>query len=342
MDSITHIALGAVVGEALAGKKIGKEAMLFGAVAQSLPDIDFVASFWMSFSENLLAHRGFTHSFLFVVLTSAGLALVFDRWYQKPDMRFTPWLVFWMLQMTIHLLIDACNAYGVGWFEPFSHARVSAHCLFVADPFFSVWTGFAAAALLIMKRNHPARMKWVKVALLMSMLYVAYAFYNRHTIRKDVETALKENPIAYNRFLATPTPLNNWLWFVTVDIDTGFYVAHRSVFDRDQSIDFHYFPKNTEALRAYTDHESLQHLLRFSQGYYTVEAQGDTLIFNDLRFGQITGWATPENRFVFHYYLSHPSENMLVIQRGRFANWNTRTLARLVRRIRGLPAKSGN
>ena len=68
MDSITHLALGACMGEAFAGKTLGKKAMLWGALAQSIPDIDFLASFWMNTTSNLLAHRGFTHSLLFCAL----------------------------------------------------------------------------------------------------------------------------------------------------------------------------------------------------------------------------------------------------------------------------------
>ena len=57
MDSLTHIVLGACIGEAMLGKKLGKKAMLIGAIAQSLPDIDFVAALWLGPAENLLAHR---------------------------------------------------------------------------------------------------------------------------------------------------------------------------------------------------------------------------------------------------------------------------------------------
>ena len=39
MDSITHIALGACMGEAFLDRKLGKKAMLWGALAQSIPDI---------------------------------------------------------------------------------------------------------------------------------------------------------------------------------------------------------------------------------------------------------------------------------------------------------------
>ena len=70
MDSLTHIAVGALIGEVALGKKIDRKAMLWGALAQSLPDIDFVAGLWMNTSEELLAHRGFTHSILFAGISS--------------------------------------------------------------------------------------------------------------------------------------------------------------------------------------------------------------------------------------------------------------------------------
>ena len=34
-------------------------------------------------------------------------------------------------------------------------------------------------------------------------------------------------------------------------------------------------------LRSVADHEQLQHLIRFSQQFYTAEQWGDTLVFND-------------------------------------------------------------
>jgi inner membrane protein len=40
MDSLTQIVLGASVGEAVAGKKIGNKAMLWGAIAGTIPDLD--------------------------------------------------------------------------------------------------------------------------------------------------------------------------------------------------------------------------------------------------------------------------------------------------------------
>ena len=83
------------------------------------------------------------------------------------------------------------------------------------------------------------------------------------------------------------------------------------------------------------DHEDLHKLIRFSQEFYTVEQWSDTLVFNDLRFGQIIGWHDPKERFVFHYFLQHPNDNTLVVQRGRFAKWDINAAASMVRRIKG-------
>jgi inner membrane protein len=82
-------------------------------------------------------------------------------------------------------------------------------------------------------------------------------------------------------------------------------------------------------------YEALLHLLRFSQGFNTVEKWRDTLVFNDLRFQQVVGWYNPEEKFVFHYFLQQPAANRLVVQRARLAGWNRATLQTLVSRIMG-------
>jgi inner membrane protein len=122
---------------------------------------------------------------------------------------------------------------------------------------------------------------------------------------------------------------------VVVEDQNGFQIGYRSVFDNQLELKLEYFPKNDSLLNRIHDHESLQRLIRFSQGYYTVALVRDTLVFNDLRFGQVGGWQNPRAPFVFHYYLDHPEENTLLIQRGRFAGWNTETVRSLCKRIKG-------
>jgi inner membrane protein len=109
MDSITHIALGACMGEAFLDRKLGKKAMLWGALAQSVPDIDFLASFWMNTSNNLLAHRGFTHSFLFVAIVAVFFALIAERWHRPHNINFKRWLLFLAVLFLSMFLSNAFN-----------------------------------------------------------------------------------------------------------------------------------------------------------------------------------------------------------------------------------------
>lgn len=336
MDSITHVALGAVVGEAIAGKTLGKRAMFIGAIAQSIPDIDFLAAFWLSPADNLLAHRGFTHSFLFGVLITAILAFIAHRTHPAHKFSYAAWSVFLGVEVFIHLLIDSCNAYGVGWFEPFDHRRISFDILFVADPFYSIWLGISLIVLISMDSKSPSRRFWIWFGLLASSAYFLYALSNKILITRDTKTALREQHIPYKRLLTTPTPLNTWLWYIVVQDETGFHTTYRSVADEPfEKMNFVYFPQQEELVAPLKTQPEVHQLKHFSQGYFTVEQMGDTLIFNDLRFGQIAGWDDPKAKFVFHYYLNYPDANLLVIQRGRFSNWNRETFSSMVRRIKG-------
>ncbi len=335
MDSITHLALGACMGEAFAGKTVGKKAMLWGAMAQSIPDIDFISSFWMDTSSGLLAHRGFTHSILFCAVITPLFALLAERWHRPHNISLQKWILFFGAVIFIHIFIDAFNNYGVGWFEPFSHERISFNAIYVADPFFSVWPGIACVFLIFLKGRIPQRKKWWQLGLGLSGLYLLYCLANKTKINTDVKEILQKQQISYTRYFTTPTPLQNWLWYVAAGTDSGYHVGFRSVFDSKKEISFQYFPCNDYLLNPVKNHKDLQQLIRFSQQFYTVEKWHDTLVINDLRFGQIMGWQNPTGKFAFHYFLQPPADNKMVVQRGRFEGWNWQTAGILWRRIKG-------
>jgi inner membrane protein len=335
MDSLTHIALGACMGEAFAGKTVGKKAMLWGAMAQSIPDIDFVASFWMDTSSNLLAHRGFTHSILFCILITPLLAMLAERLHRPHNISLAKWMLFFGSVIFIHVFIDAFNNYGVGWFEPFSHKRISFNAIYVADPLFSIWPGIACIALITLSRLSPRRKKWWRMGLGVSSLYLLICLFNKYRINANVKEIMDKQHISYTRYFTTPAPLQSWLWYVVAGNDSGYHVGFRSLLDSKKEIAFQYFSRNDSMLQPVAANEDLQQLIRFSQQYYTVEKWHDTIVFNDLRFGQIFGWENPKAKFAFHYFLQYPTSNTLVVQRGRFEGWNWATTKFLLRRIQG-------
>lgn len=325
-----------MVGEAVAGKSLGKRALFLGAIAQSVPDVDFIAAFFLSPADNLLAHRGFTHSFLFGALVAMALAALSSRWYKAHHVPFSRWLFFFGLEILIHLVLDACNAYGVGWLEPFSQRRFSFHVLFVADPFYSIAPVLALVMLMSLSSKSPARKFWIWSGIIISSAYLLHAISGKIMVTRQTRAALAQQQVSYQRLLTTPTPFNSWLWYVVAEDRTGFYTGYRSVADAwTDPLPLRYSYKNDNLLSGVTERHDIRQLKRFSQGYYTVEQRGDTLLFNDLRFGQIAGWEYPDAKFVFHYYINYPEANLLVIQRGRFSNWNRRTFSSMIERMRG-------
>jgi inner membrane protein len=107
----------------------------------------------MNTSSNLLVHRVFTHSFLFVAIISVFFALIAERWHRPHNITFRKWLLFFGGVIFFHVFIDAFNNYGVGWLEPFTHKRISFNAIYVADAFFSVWPGIAVIVLIISKKK---------------------------------------------------------------------------------------------------------------------------------------------------------------------------------------------
>lgn len=335
MDSLTHIALGACMGEAFAGHKVGKKAMLWGALAQSIPDIDFITAFWLNTSDNLIAHRGFTHSILFGIGAALLMAILAERWHRPHNISFNRWLAFFSAVVLTHIFLDAFNNYGVGWFEPFSHYRVSFNMVYVADPFFSIVPAIAFVMLLLLRSFSKKRKFWWRTGIAFCFLYLGYCVVNKIIINNDVKKLLRKQHIAFNTYLTTPAPLQSWLWFIAAGTDSGYYVGYRSVFDNSEKLSLQYFPRNATLLNNTKDYKQVQQLVRFSQGYYTVEQRKDTLVFNDLRFGQVIGWVDPKEEFAFHYYIEPDIDNTLVVQRGRFAKWDRHTFNILLKRIRG-------
>lgn len=336
MDSLTHIALGACIGEAVFSKQAGKKALVLGAIAQSLPDIDVVASLWLPPAENLLVHRGFAHSFLFGVIAAVLLSLLARKILKLHNVSFKKLFFFFCLLIWLHDLLDVCNAYGTGLFEPFSHQRFSINLLYVIDPFFSISLVIAFIALIIGRKNDPTRKRWVVGGLLPCCMYFLYAIFNKVSASEQVKKSLLSDQIPYKSFFTTPTPFNSWLWYSVAATDSGYFIGYRSVFDKNSfPVPFVYYKKNDQLLQSVDKNINVKELLKFADNYYTFDGQGDSLVFNVLRFGQVFGWQNHKAHFAFQYFLNPSYNNSLVVQRERFKGWNKKTLTGIYNRIKG-------
>lgn len=333
MDSLTHIAVGACIGEAFFEKGFGKKAMWWGALAQSLPDIDFISALWMDIPGQLLAHRGFTHSFIFAVLVIPYLSLLANKIHHTQRIRLRTWILFFFSEIFIHLGLDSLNSYGIGWLEPFSQNRFAFHLIFVADPLFSLFPFIAFLCLLFSHAHHTKRLLWWKIGITMPLVYLLICLHIKWHIERLAEKRLASLQIHYSNFHITPAPLQNFLWFVYASNPEGFYTGYINLFQQGKDFNPVYIKRNKVLLEEVKDHESLQKLVRFSKGYYVLEKNNKEIIFKIIRFGQSYGWENSESPFVFSYNLSHDTNSRLNIQRGRTGVLKKKHFISLLRRM---------
>ncbi|MEN0047493.1 MAG: metal-dependent hydrolase [Bacteroidota bacterium] len=105
MDSLTQIVLGAAVGEVVLGKKIGNRAMVWGAIAGTIPDLDIFANFATDNISATAFHRGITHSVPFAVIAPFALGWILHQIYSdrpKNDKRW--WRDFSLLYLFFIIL----------------------------------------------------------------------------------------------------------------------------------------------------------------------------------------------------------------------------------------------
>ena len=84
MDSLTQIVLGAAVGEAVLGKKLGNRAMLWGAIAGTIPDLDVFIKYFTDEITSTELHRGVSHSLVFSIIMAVILG-----WLVNKNEKFT-------------------------------------------------------------------------------------------------------------------------------------------------------------------------------------------------------------------------------------------------------------
>jgi inner membrane protein len=81
MDSLTQIVLGAAVGEAVLGKKVGNRAVLWGGIAGTIPDLDVIANQLTTPLQALALHRGPTHGLIVCAFLAFILGWLVHRMY---------------------------------------------------------------------------------------------------------------------------------------------------------------------------------------------------------------------------------------------------------------------
>ncbi len=332
MDSLTQIVLGAAVGEAVLGKKVGNKAMFFGAIAGTIPDLDIIARY---FTDNITAieiHRGFSHSIVFSMFFAPIFGWLVHKILKKKEAtwREWSWLFFWGL--FTHPILDSFTTWGTQLFWPFE-TRLAFQNIFVIDPLYTLPFLVFLVLTMFQERSSEKRRKFNRLGLVVSSCYLGITLILKGISYQKFIHALVEQKIDYLAIDTRPAPLNTILWTANVETENAYLIANYSFFDT-QPINFESYPKNHQLLGDLKKDDKIKRLIKISEGWYSIAKEGNQIYLNDLRFG-LMSMDPKEQEFAFKYQLTNNDGALEIIENPKSVSDAKELLAALWGRIWG-------
>jgi len=335
MDLVTQTVLGAAVGEVVLGKKAGNKAIMWGAVGGLIPDLDIFVSPLFSEVDGLFVHRGFSHALIFAFIIAPLLGWLIHRIHRKKmDVKRREWtmLIFWAA--FTHPFLDYLTTYGTGAFLPFSSYRIEFGTVGIVDIFYTLPIILVLLIIMFLKRISVFRRKLIIGVVIITSTYLLGTIVNKLYINSVFKEAMAKQEITYERYKTTPLPLTNFLWMSIAEVDTGYYMALYSNFDKHIPSDFEFIPRNDHKLLDINDNEDLQKLIKFSKGFYHVNEDDKGLYLADLRFGKM---GIGENAsFVFKFYLKDENGKVKIQQSRESREIEKNAFTNYLNRIKGI------
>lgn len=303
MDSITHIILGAAIGDTLLGKKIGRKAAAIGALAKTLPDFDLFYTGLNDARLYMCHHRGHTHSLLWQFIFAFPIAYLFYLLFKK-RIAYRDWFVLFLVCLWGHSLLDTCTNYGTRLFLPLTNHAYSWNNLSIVDLVYTLPMLFLLLAGLIAANQSKWRLILIRSLLVYCGIYLAYSSLNKVNANAIVQKSLQENNISFTKFMSNPTILNNILWYGQAVNDSNLYIGEFSFLHPTKPIQWFTYPRNMHLLETHPDSRDIKTLQWFSNGYILAENDGDTLNVYCTKFGRTNMKESKlEKTMIFHYKL---------------------------------------
>jgi inner membrane protein len=284
MELFTHAAAGALLGEAFFRNRLGRAAPILGAVAAVVPDVDVVAGLASGDPQaNLSAHRGATHSLLFVPLGAILVAVVATLVTRRRVAVAWGFLVA-LVAGASHLVLDLATSYGTMILWPWDHTRWALDWLCFIDPY--LLAILTVTLILVWRRQrrdaradgsagevHPG-MPWRGIALrglFMALLYVLALGAGQRAAMDRLAEQL--NRIGYtsdtvDRLSCTPVPFVPLAWnaFFTTDGGRRVHVGLIWILrEGTTQFDVVVGTPSTPAVEAFRDSDAGRAWLRFAR-----------------------------------------------------------------------------
>ncbi len=285
MDSVSQIVLGAAVSEAVIGKHVGRRALLWGAVAGTLPDLDVFVPFDDPV-KNFTYHRGLTHSLFILTLITPALTWLITKIHPSTGQYRNRWGWAVWLTLITHTVLDCFTVYGTQIFWPFSEYPVTWSTIFIIDPMYTVWLIIGVLFALNMSRNYDTGHRLNGVGLLLSSIYLLFTVGGKVYIERIVDSTIERQQIPHTEVLTTPAPFNTLLWRIVIVGEEGYYEGFYSFLDRSDMVQFTKYQSRPELLDEIQESWAVQRVQWFTKGVYRVLEKEGEIIMTDLRMGQ--------------------------------------------------------
>lgn len=307
MNWITQAAFGAMLGERMLGKRLGKTALAWGALIGLLPEFLELPPFILLNSARALAWvDGISHSLPVMALlawgTTEGLARLWKRF--KIPKAEAAWFV--AAVWSGHLLLDCLSPTGVPVFWPVSGERVAFNLLGSWDLLFLAPLLITSVWLALLPEEKPAkksrskkpkppppskRRKLFHRGLGLAGGYLLLAAGTKFVASRGFDGDLARRGTKFARRMEGPVSGNILLHRAVVEQDTEFRVGYRCIFESSSTpVRWTIYPKGREALDKVKDLPAAKTLLAYTDGWWIARPDAQGAWLGDLRLPETRVW----------------------------------------------------
>ena len=288
MDSLTQLAFGAACGEAILGKKVGRKALIWGAILGTLPDLDVLIPLG-SPVDDFVYHRGFSHSLFLLTALSPVFAWLITKVHGNTKPLFNKWMLLTFVVLNGSVLLDLFTIYGTQIFWPIDTTPHAIPALFIIDPLFTLPILIGVSSALFLK-NH--RLNFIGLCL--SLAYLIWALVVSVFVNGKMEEKLNEQGVPYSQFISSPAPFTTLLWRTVGIHNDQYFETYYSLFDGDAPLSVNFYPRNLSLMTGIEEHPPVAKLEKFTRGYFTMSENNGSIAMTDLRMGS-------EPNYVFQF-----------------------------------------
>jgi inner membrane protein len=306
MDTVTQFVLGAGVGAAVMGRRVGlRRAAIAGGVLATLPDADVFFPYEDDVAR-FIQHRGATHSLIMHALATPVIGEGLFRWLKtrrrSPGLRRLVYLAVFLC-LTTHALLDALTIYGTQLFWPVWNEPIALGSMFIIDPAFTLPL-LAVALWALFQRDWTRRYGWaLTAALFLSTAYLGWSVAAQNIALSRADRALAAHGVTPSQRIATPTAFNTLFWRVIAMDGARYFSIYVPLLGGEAAVTTHAHRSIAPGVCIETNVQA-KNLAAFAHGYYQIRRYGDDVILADLRMG------LPPN-YVFQFVIADAANPVL-------------------------------